>query len=207
MLPKYLDHFKSLQLQEKLKWIVIYGLMFIILILGFVVYNLSKDKIYRISIPPKLEFGQVIKTGEISKYEVYDFAGYIIQQLYYWRNGEIDFRKNIDKLNAFITPQYRDYLLREYKNLLHLGELKGRERSLEPIELFEASSVRKQKYGWLVGVDFHLQEHVNNKRFKSFNIRYFINIVRRDVNPETNPWGLMLDTPRQKPLRLKNKDK
>jgi hypothetical protein len=58
-------------------------------------------------VDPKLH----INTGEIDHFEIYSFAGAITQQLNLWKDGKVDFRKNIDKYHAYITPEYRAYLL------------------------------------------------------------------------------------------------
>jgi hypothetical protein len=126
----------------------------------------------------------------------------ITQQLNLWKDGKVDFRKNIDKYHAYITPEYRAYLLDEYKNLLNLGQLNGRERSLQEEDMYQISNVSKQSDGWLVQIVFHQQEHINNQRFKDLRIQHSIKVVYRNIDAQSNPWGLQLDVPWKQPVRL-----
>jgi hypothetical protein len=120
-----------------------------------------------------------------------------------WKDGKVDFRKNIDKYYAYITPEYRAYLLDEYENLLNLGQLNGRERSLQEEDMYRTSNVIKQSDGWLVQIVFHQQEHINNQRFKDLRIQHSIKVVYRNIDAQSNPWGLQLDVPFERPVRLR----
>ncbi len=203
--PKLLNKLEAMRFEQKLQWAFIGGLIIICLLLIIVVISISSNKVHRISIPPELRFGAVVETGTISKFEVWSFAGYITQQMYLWRsNGVIDFDNNIKRLSAFGTPEYRDYLLKQYTNLNGLGELAHRERSLQLIEAYaDKNTIWRGNY-WLVGIDYRLQEHISNKRFKDFNVRFFIKVVTRNIDPENNPWGLQIDAPDTEPTRLKD---
>ncbi|SFV87059.1 Possible exported protein [hydrothermal vent metagenome] len=201
---KIIDADKATKIKEKKLFSIITGLVVAIITLVFVVLTLSINKTYRISLPPNLQFGAVVNTDEIDNFEVYSFAGAITQQLNLWKNGEVDFRKNIDKFAAYITPEYRAYLLDEYNNLLNLGQLKDRERSLQEENMYQVKNVKKQSdNAWMVKVVFHQQEHINNKRFKDLRIQHFIKVVYRNIDTESNPWGLQLDVPWKKPIRLR----
>ncbi len=195
---------KEMQFKEKITWVVIFSLIIIVLVQTIVIFSLGTNRVHRISIPPSIEFGAMVDTDTINPFEIYQIAGAITQQLYLWQDGEQDFKKNINKFNAFITPAYRQYLLAEYNNLLKIGQLKGRERSLQPVNIYKESSVQKNNDGeWTVAIDFQHQEHIDNQRFKDFVIRHLIRVVYRQIDGESNPWGLQLDVPTIKPLRLK----
>lgn len=204
LIKDIVDGLKAFKYREKIFLGVIASLAVVVVVQSIALVSLSSSRVHRISIPPDLEFGTVVNTGEIDPFEIYSFAGLIVQQLNYWENGAVDFKKNIDKLSAYMTPRYRVYLLKQLNNLSRLGELDGRERSLQSTELYDKNSVQKQNDGWLVGIDFKQEEHIENQRFKVLKIRHFINVVFRSVNTETNPWGLQLDIPSQAPLRLKD---
>ncbi len=204
---KIIDADKATKVKERHLFSIIMGLVVAIIILVFVVLTLSINRTYRISLPPDLQFGAVVNTDEIDSFEIYSFAGAITQQLNLWKNGKTDFRANIDKFAAYITPEYRAYLLDEYKNLLNLGQLNDRERSLEEENMYQANNVTKQSdNSWRVNITFHHQEHINNKRFKDLRIQHFIKVVYRNIDTESNPWGLQLDVPWEKPIRLRGLD-
>jgi len=44
-----------------------------------------------------------------------------------------------------------------------------------------------------VWLDFNIQEFVRGMEVKNIKIRYPIRVVRFNVDPERNPWGLALD--------------
>jgi integrating conjugative element protein (TIGR03746 family) len=198
-----IDVDKSIRAKEKKMYSIILALVLALFVSIIVILTLSINKTYRISLPPNLEFGATVNTGEIDHFEIYSFAGAITQQLNLWKDGKVDFRKNIDKYYAYITPKYRAYLLDEYKNLLNLGQLNGRERSLQEEDMYRTSNVIKQSDGWLVQIVFHQQEHINNQRFKDLRIQHFIKVVYRNIDAQSNPWGLQLDVPFERPVRLK----
>lgn len=199
------DTDKARQEEKKRFMAIIIGLIVTLIILAGVVFALSINKVHRISIPPKLEFGTIVNTGEIDHFEIYSLAGLVTQQLNLWGNGEKDFKANIHKFGSYITPEYRAFLLAEENNLLRTGQLTDRERSLQPIGMYQADNVKKQSDGWLIEIVFKQQEHINNQRFKDFRIKHFIKVVYRDIDPEKNPWGLQLDVPWKQPIRLKDK--
>ncbi|SEH72612.1 DUF2895 family protein [Bathymodiolus azoricus thioautotrophic gill symbiont] len=198
-----IDVDKSIRAKEKKMYSVILALVLVLFVSIVVILILSSNKTYRISLPPNLEFGATVNTGEIDHFEIYSFAGAITQQLNLWKDGKVDFRKNIDKYYAYITPEYRAYLLDEYENLLNLGQLSGRERSLQEEDMYRTSNVIKQSDGWLVQIVFHQQEHINNQRFKDLRIQHSIKVVYRNIDAQSNPWGLQLDVPFERPVRLR----
>ncbi|CAB5502929.1 hypothetical protein AZO1586R_1506, partial [Bathymodiolus azoricus thioautotrophic gill symbiont] len=198
-----IDVDKSIRAKEKKMYSVILALVLVLFVSIVVILILSSNKTYRISLPPNLEFGATVNTGEIDHFEIYSFAGAITQQLNLWKDGKVDFRKNIDKYYAYITPEYRAYLLDEYENLLNLGQLNGRERSLQEEDMYRTSNVIKQSDGWLVQIVFHQQEHINNQRFKDLRIQHSIKVVYRNIDAQSNPWGLQLDVPFERPVRLR----
>lgn len=204
MIEKIIDIDKARAIKEKKLLAVIIGLVIAIIASMLVILALSANKTYRISLPPSLEFGTVVNTGEIDPFEIYSFAGLITQQINLWKDGKVDFQTNINKFSAYITPEYRNYLLEEYNNLLRLGQLNGRERSLQGESMYKSSSVERYDNAWLVNIIFQQQEHIDNQRFKDFRIQHFIKVVFRNIDTETNPWGLQLDVPWKIPVRLRN---
>lgn len=204
MLNPFIDAVKNLQLQQKIQYGIIAVLLLIVFILSLVNNNLSQNRVFRISVPPELKFGTIINTDEVNANEVYNFAGTMIQQLYFWqKNGYVDFKTNINNYRNYLTPEYREYLFAEYDVLKNLGQLANRERSLVPLDLFNVADVVAINNGWQVTIDYRLEDHINNERFKKTNIRYLIKVVIRDINPSINPWGWQLDVPNKKPVRIR----
>ena len=90
-----IDVDKSIRAKEKKMYSVILALVLVLFVSIVVILILSSNKTYRISLPPNLEFGATVNTGEIDHFEIYSFAGAITQQLNLWKDGKVDFRKNM----------------------------------------------------------------------------------------------------------------
>jgi integrating conjugative element protein (TIGR03746 family) len=158
-------------------------------------WNGAKNDI-RIHIPPDIRSGAVLKANEISPPNIYTFAGYIFQQLYHWaESGEKDYGMQIFKMSPYLTPKFREYLINDLDVRGKKGELTGRTRSIHPIagqgyderrvDLIDSNT-------WIVWLDFSIKEAVRGMEVKNVLIRYPVKVVRYDIDPETNPWGLAL---------------
>ncbi len=169
------------------------GLMIIFLWYG---WNNSKTDI-RIHIPPDIRSGAVLKADEISPPNIYTFAGYIFQQLNHWeKNGEKDYGMQIFKTAPYLTPKYREYLINDLDIRGKKGELTGRTRTIQAIpgQGYEERRVDLiNENTWVVWLDYHIKESVRGMEIKDVRIRYPVRVIRYNVNPETNPWGLALD--------------
>jgi len=150
-----------------------------------------------IHIPPDLRSGATLKPGQIAPANVYAFAGYIFQQLNRWeKNGEEDYGKQIFYLASYLTPEYLEYLKNDLEIRGQRGELSGRTRAIQPIpgQGYEERRVDiLDDNTWVVWLDFSIQEFVRGMEVKNIKIRYPIRVVRFNVDPEKNPWGLALD--------------
>ena len=150
-----------------------------------------------IHIPPDLKSGAVVHPNEPSPANVYAFAVYIFQQLYRWPNdGATDFSRAIYALSGYLTPAYREALIRELETKAKRGELAGRERGMQELSGHGFSDTRVsilQDGVWVVMVDMELFETVKGMSVKRKSIRYPLRIVRYDIDREKNPWGLALD--------------
>jgi len=151
----------------------------------------------RIHIPPDIRSGAVVKADEISDANIYAFAAYIFQQLNHWNeNGEADYGKKIYSMSAYLTPQFREFLIKDMNERSKNGELMGRIRFIQPIpgQGFEERRVDIQDEShWIVWLDFNIHEYVQGMEVKSVNIRYPVKVSRFNIDPETNPWGLALN--------------
>ena len=150
----------------------------------------------RVHIPPDIRSGAVLKASEITEPNVYAFAAYIFQQLNHWENdGETDYGHQIYRMAAYLTPAFREYLTNDLEVRGKRGELSGRMRSIQPLPGQGYEERRVEVIGadvWVVWLDFVIQETVRGMDVKNLKIRYPVRVVRYDVDPEINPWGLAL---------------
>lgn len=161
----------------------------------------------RVHVPPDLRSGAVLENGEIKPPNVYAFAAYIFQQLNHWaENGEHDYGQQIFSMAPYLTPRFREYLTNDLELRGKRGELSNRVRGAQPIpghgyeerrvDILDADS-------WMVWLDLIVSETVQGMPVKNISIRYPIRVVRYNVDPELNPWGLALDGfADQGPMRL-----
>lgn len=159
-------------------------------------WHQSKNDI-RVHIPPDLRSGAVLQADAVAPSNVYAFANYIFQQLNHWeKDGETDYGKQIFRMSAYMTPDFREFLTNDLELRGKRGELTGRQRGIQPIpgHGYEERRVDVLDFNtWLVWLDFSIDETVRGMDVKSLNIRYPIRVVRYSINPEINPWGLALD--------------
>jgi integrating conjugative element protein (TIGR03746 family) len=148
--------------------------------------------------PPDLRSGGSMKVGEIHESEIYLFASYILQQLNNWKeNGEMDYLNKIAVLRSYFTPTYQAFLQQDYIERKRQGELRRRVRNWTPVAdaVFEESFVEHVGKSWIVWIDVHIQEYVNGGIVKNLVNRIPMQVVRYDVDRESNPWGLALNGP------------
>ncbi len=159
----------------------------------------------RLSLPPQLRYGATLQSGEIQPWEVYVFAGYIHQQINNWTdNGARDNLKNIQRLSAFLSPDYRYWLTREHQR--HETQFRNRQRSVSPVPgSYGNASVRPLgKDAWQVVLDIRLRDYLESRLYKDIDVRYFLEVAWLDVDPETNEWGLVLNRQSRPPERLRS---
>ena len=153
-----------------------------------------------IHIPPDLRSGSVRKWWEVPPASVYAFTFYVFQQLNRWpSNGEKDYLRNIHTLSAYLTPNCRVFLQQDYEERRQAGELRQRVRGLyeipgrgygdNPGARVEAISNRD----WIVTLDIAIDEYYGSEQVKRALVRFPLKVLRSDVDPEQNPFGLVLD--------------
>ena len=151
----------------------------------------------RIHIPPDLRSGAVLDVDEVAPANVYVFAFYIFQQLNRWpSDGASDYGQAIFRISPYLTPRYRSDLIADMELKARRGELAYRVRGVQEVtgQGYEERRVDMLAPDvWLVWLDLDLLESVKGMTVKRTTIRYPIRVVRMDVDPETNPWGLALD--------------
>lgn len=137
---------------------------------------------------------------------VYAFTFYIFQQLNRWpTNGDVDYARNLQALNAYLTPGCHAQLEQDYRSRRDAGELRDRVRGIYEIpgRGFNHKRVTViDRDNWQVTLDLTVDEYYRSEPVKRALVRYPISIVRYDVDAETNPWGLAIDCYFTSPQRL-----
>ncbi|MDU8924315.1 TIGR03746 family integrating conjugative element protein [Pasteurellaceae bacterium LIM206] len=188
---------------------VIYLLIAVCAGLGYGLYSVPKHII--VHNPPDLRAGSTRAWWEIPPSSVYAFTFYVFQQLNRWPvNGEVDYKRNIEALQAYLTPGCQQFLLHDYEQRKTLGELKERVRGVYEIPGRGFSQDRVEVVGqndWYVNLDLSTDEYYRDDPVKRVLVRYPMHVVRYDVNPEANPWGLALNCYQHVPQRLELRPK
>ena len=169
----------------------------------------SAPKSLTIHVPPDLRSGSTRKWWDVPPESVYAFAFYIFQQLNRWpTNGEEDYPRNLKALSAYFTPGYRAYLQQDFETRRNAGELRHRVRGVYEIPGRgygddPASRVKVvSDHDWLVTLDISADEYYASEQVKRALARYAIRVVRQDVDPERNPFCLLLDCYANPPQRI-----
>lgn len=208
-MSKYRNALNSERFHIQSLRIIILCLMIICLGLGFGWYNAPKN--LTIHNPPDLRSGSTRAWWEIPTSNVYAFSFYIFQQLNRWpTNGEDDYKRNIETLRAYLTPACYAFLNEDYDKRKLLGELQNRVRGVYEIpgRGFEESRVIiNSKDNWDVLLDLSTDEYYLDNPVKRVLVRYPINVVRYDLNPELNPWGLAINCYSSNPKRIEIENK
>lgn len=152
----------------------------------------------RIYYPPDLRGGTSQSAWEIPPNNAYAFGWYVWQQLNRWpTNGEDDYQRNIHALSPYMTPSCQRALEQDYEVRMNRNELSGRTRGMyeipsrgyrpgESVEILSEDS-------WLVKLDLGVEEHYAGTPVREFYARYPLRVVRANVDPADNAWGLQID--------------
>jgi len=109
MTSRYLDAVASSQAHIRTLYLVILFLMMTCVGLWIGWREAPRD--LRISIPPDLRSGAIVRPGEYQAANVYAFAMLYQQALYRWEeDGATDFANRIEEFQAYVTPKYLDDL-------------------------------------------------------------------------------------------------
>ena len=160
-------------------------------------------RVQRVSIPPELRYGSQISLNSIHPWEVYNFAGYIWQQLNRCPLDCFkDYPQNMDRLTAFITPTLKAWL--KHDSEIRSSELLGRTRFILPLSnaSYNNSVTQENSGQWTITLDVELREDIGGVPVKNVHIRYYLRVIAKPIDPEFNPWGLLLDTMPRLPERI-----
>ena len=193
-------HVKSLRL-------ALLVLFAVSLLLGFGWWSAPKS--LTIHVPPDLRSGSTRKWWDVPPESVYAFTFYIFQQLNRWpANGEEDYARNLHALSAYLTPSCRVSLREDFEQRRNNGELRQRVRGIYEIPGRgygddPASRVKVlSDHDWQVTLDISADEYHGAEQVKRALVRYSIKVVRQDVDPERNPFGMVLDCYASPPRRI-----
>ena len=176
-------------------WTVI-GLQFVVILVLWFGWSQAPKQL-TVHVPPDLRSGATLSVNEAPAANVYAFAFYIFQQLNRWpEDGAKDYGKAIFRISPYVTPRYQSELLADLELKGRQGELAYRVRGVQEIagHGYEERRVDVLAPGvWVVWLDLNLVESVKGMTVKKTAIRYPLRVVSLAVDPEANPWGLVLD--------------
>ena len=183
------------------------ALFAIALVLGFGWWSAPRN--LTIHVPPDLRSGSVRKWWEVPPESIYAFTFYVFQQLNRWpTNGEDDYARNIHALSAYLTPACQTFLRQDYDHRRSTGELRQRVRGIYEIPgrgFGDNPTARVQVISdrdWVVTLDVTADEYHGSEQVKRALVRYPLKVVRLDIDPERNPFGLALDCYSSTPQRI-----
>ncbi|MBK5944841.1 PFL_4703 family integrating conjugative element protein [Halorhodospira halophila] len=160
----------------------------------------------RVHQTPELRTGGVMEAGEIPEPVVYTFTFYIWQQLWRWEDdGADEYPENIWRLQSYMTPRFLQVQEADLERRAQSGELDNRSRYIREIPGARFEPARVERLGddtWQVFLDVEIQEYIDGELVKDIEVRYPLRVVRFEVDPEGNPWGLALDGYTGEPERL-----
>lgn len=162
-----------------------------------------------VTVPPDLRSGSTRKWWDIPPESVYTFGLYLFQQMNRWpTDGEKDYTSNIQRLSNYLTPSCKTYLEGDEALKRNAGELRKRVRGVYEIAgagYGDDPTHRVQQLSnndWTVMLDISADEYLAGQLVKRALARYPLHIVRVDVDPEKNPFGLMWDCYSGQPQRI-----
>lgn len=183
------------------------ALLLVVLMLGIGWWSAPRN--LTIHVPPDLRSGSTRVWWDVPPESVYTFSFYIFQQLNRWpSDGEEDYPRNLHALSAYLTPSCQAFLQQDYETRRSTGELRERVRGIYEIPgrgFGEDPGKRVQVIGrddWLVNLDVSADEYYGAEQVKRALVRYSLKVVRLDVDPERNPFGLALDCYSRAPQRI-----
>ena len=188
-------------------WAII-GVLVVCLIYTISGWKAAPEHI-KIDIPPELRTGSTRGISERHPFNIYSFGLYIFQQLNNWPvKGLEDYKKQINGLSCYFTPRFKGELERDYAKRLKQHEL-NRTRAMQEIpgQPYEPDRIFKESGdSWVAYYDVNIKETFRAEIIKDIFVRYPVRVVRWDVDPECNLWGLALDGYYKEPTRLEKEE-
>lgn len=166
----------------------------------------SAPKDLTVHVPPDLRSGSTRKWWEVPPETVYAFGWYVWQSINRWpTDGEVDYQRNLKAYSPFITSSCQAALTRDYDQRLRRNELTDRVRGMYEIPgrglRPEAIDIIDRDH-WIVKLDLVVDEQYAGTPVRRFTARYPLRVIRMDVDPQRNPWGLKIDCLEEEARRL-----
>lgn len=206
-MSRFKNEVKHLQAHVKTLRIGIVLIVLLALFMGFGWQQSPKN--LTIHVPPDLRSGSTRLWWDVPPESIYTFAFYIFQQLNRWpTDGETDYNRNIFALSAYFTPSCHAFLNTDYRIKRDSGELRRRVRGIYEIPgrgYGDDPTARVRVVSnneWLVTLDVAADEYFGSEQVKRALVRYPLRVVRMDVDPDKNPFGLALDCYDGSPQRI-----
>lgn len=181
------------------------GLLVVLLFIAFLV----RLKDVTVRLPPDARGGVTQKLDEVPAPFVYDFALGMFQRVNHWpKDGSDEYLANIESLVNYLTPACYADRKADYEKRIQSGgmdELNERARSVQEIpgRVFGTERVVVESHhSWYVLLDLKVSETYRGQPVKDALVRFPLRVVRYDVNPDLNPYGLALDCFAGEPERL-----
>ena len=156
--------------------------------------------------PPDLRSGSTRPAAEVPAHSVYAFAFYVFQQLNRWAvDGEQDYRNRLHNFAAYLTPEFAEVLKADFDAKRARRELQGRVRAVQEVPGHGYAPNRvdiESPDSWVVHLDLQILESVHGETIKNTAVAYPLRVVRYDVDPMQNPFGLALAGYAAPPERL-----
>lgn len=208
-MSRYKNEVARLESHVKTLRFIAGGLLLAVLVCGVGWWQAPKN--LTVHNPPDLRSGSTRKWWEVPPESVYAFSFYIFQQLNRWpTDGEKDYASNIFRLKAYLTPSCKAFLDADFKYRLENGELRKRSRGVYEIPgrgYGDDPAYRVKVNGtgdWIVNLDLTAEEYFGSERVKKAFARYPLHVVRYDIDPELNPYGMALDCYSGSPERIQS---
>lgn len=150
-----------------------------------------------VHVQPGLVSRETVKPGAVPNQNVYTFAVYLLQALYRWpANGTTDYPANVHRYQAYFSPACRHALEGDAAQRESLGELRDRVRAWSELPESFYTPDRVQRIAsdtWEVRIDARVEETVRGEKVKDDAFEYRVYVVARDVDPQANPYGLLVN--------------
>lgn len=156
-------------------------------------------------IPPDIQNGSTVKANSIPDPLIYSFAYEVWQELNYWpKEGETDYKKNIQEYWPYLTPRFKTELLEENEELKASGQLQ-RVRYTQGLSgsAYDPGNIKRLSNNtWEVDLKMRLTEYKNGQVVKDLEIIYPLRVTRVNLSPRQNPYSLAIDGFVAEPKRL-----
>lgn len=192
----YLNALTATRMHIRTLYVIV---VFLMLVIAGLWYGWNESpKFLRISIPPDLRAGAIVRPDEFQAAQVFSFARIYFVALNRWEeDGEVDYPKKIQEMQSYITPSYRETLVEQMHVKKARGELDGRTRYSMPLgeynEYKPEHVVSLPDGSWVVTLEVEIVEKVASLEAKRVKIRYPLRVVKINIDPSRNIWGLALD--------------